>query len=90
MSSQQRIKDPESIEWFGIDWARWLESDTIASSSWMVPSGLTLTAQENTTTVAKVKLGGGIVGTTYQVVNHIVTVGGEENDCSLYIVCREK
>ena len=70
-------KDPDEEKDYTITWADLLDGDTISTSDWDVPTGLTETAtSSNTDTVAKVWLGGGTAGTTYEVSNTIVTAGG--------------
>ena len=72
----QRIKDPQDIRTYTFDWSAWLtslSSDTVATSVWVVPSGLTNVAESNTTVLASVKLSGGTAGTTYTVSNRITT-----------------
>lgn len=59
-----------------MDWSTWLGSDTISSSSWVVPNGLTTGTASNTTTTATQFVGGGQVGNDYVVTNTIVTAGG--------------
>ena len=44
------FKDPGSITAYTIDWAPWLGTDTISSSTWIVPVGITKTSDANTTT----------------------------------------
>ena len=47
MSQNAFSKDPQSVEWFGVDWTARLQgdalfaADTILSSDWTVPAGLT-------------------------------------------------
>lgn len=76
MSRFSTLKDPGSTLDYQIDWSQWLGSDTIASSTWTVPAGLTDHASSNTTTETVQWLAGGTVGAVYQVVNQITTAGG--------------
>lgn len=61
---------------YQVNWATWLGSDTIVTSTWTVETGLTKDSISNTTTTATVWLSGGTVDETYEVVNTIVTTGG--------------
>jgi len=82
-------KDPEAIENFTVDWTQALNGDTIASSTWSVPTGITQAAASNTTTQATIKLSGGVLGASYAVVNRITTTtSGETLDetLNIYIV----
>ncbi len=69
------IKDPDEILDYKVDWSDWLVSDTINTSTWTVPAGLTAGAASNTTTTATQWISGGTAGTTYTVTNRIVTAG---------------
>jgi hypothetical protein len=72
-----------ATEWFGVDWAVRLAGDalwavdTIASSDWTVPAGLTEEDDLQTSAAAGVKLSGSTAG-KYNVINEITTaVNGE-------------
>jgi hypothetical protein len=39
------IKDPDAVLDYALDWAEWLGADTIQGVTWIVSTGLTLTAQ---------------------------------------------
>lgn len=85
-------KDPDATLDYGFDWATdgWLGSDTIASATWVVPSGLTKGSETNTTTTATVWLSGGTVATDYTVTCRITTAGGRIDDRSLLIQVRNR
>lgn len=91
-------KDPDASKVYTIDWAKsgpndgtanddgWLQGDTIATSTWIVPSGLTSEAESNTGTLATIKLSGGVMGRNYFVTNRITTTtSGETEDRSIEI-----
>lgn len=90
-------KDPDATEWFGVDWTERLQgdqvfaADTIVSSDWIVPNGLTEEDDMWMTKAAGVKLSGGVMGTTYQVTNRITTaVNGETLDGTIEIIISEE
>jgi len=58
------------------DWGPWLGADTIATSSWSVPTGLTKVSEANTTTTATVVVSGGSEGVSNLLSNTIVTAAG--------------
>ena len=66
-------KDAQATLDYAIDWTDWLGSDTIASSTWSVPSGITSVSTSNTSKKATIFLSGGSVGSTYQLTNRITT-----------------
>lgn len=75
MAAPVRTKKAAADEAFAIDYgAEYLDTgETLISSTWIVPSGLTKLAESFTSTVAKVLISGGTVGTIYELVNDIET-----------------
>lgn len=74
-------KDPSGKWNYTIDWALLLPTgQTIDTSAWTVPAGLTTASTSKTTTTTTIVLSGGTLGTTYDVVNHIVTTPGAYED----------
>lgn len=63
-----------------------MPADTIQSSTFVLPTQtgspapLVADSTENTTTRSKIWLSGGVDGTRYEIINHIVTTGGRELD----------
>jgi hypothetical protein len=87
---KQFTKDPSATLDYTIDWSNWLGTDTISTSTWTVPNGLTKESDSNTTTTATVWLSGGTVGEIYTVTNHIVTTSGREDDRSIRIAMAQR
>lgn len=83
-------KDPNAILDYSIDWTRWLAGDQIATSEWIVPSGLTKMADSTTTTSATVWLSGGSAGQSHTVTNRITTAAGRTEDRSFTIRVEER
>ena len=85
-------KDPQAVLDYAIDWTKWLDEvgDSIETSTWIVPTGLTKVTETNTTKLATVWLSGGTVGENYTVTNRITTVGGRADDRSITIRVRER
>lgn len=87
-------KDPNDVLDYVVDWTARLDpdTDTIQSSSWIVPTGITrdtdLVMAGNKKT--KIWLSGGTAGTTYSFVNRIVTTGGRTMDQTVKIKVKEK
>jgi hypothetical protein len=79
------IKDPDAVLDYVFDWSSWLGTDTISVSAWTADSGLTVDSSTNTTTTATVWLSGGTAGEVYEVVNHITTAAGREDDRTMKI-----
>lgn len=77
-------KDPYALLPYVVDWSLWLVTgDTIATSTWIVPSGLTVVLTTHTSTSATVWLSGGTAGLTYACINQIVTAGGLQEMASV-------
>lgn len=83
-------KDPNALLDYVADWSEWLDTDTIATSTWTVPAGLTNEGEQNTTTTATVWLSGGTAGTSYTVTNRISTAGGRTDDRSITVKVKER
>lgn len=83
------IKDPDAILDYQIDWNDWLQGDTIASSSYDAPAGITVEDDSFTAQTTTVRLSGGTHGTDYELINHIVTASGQEDERSLTIQVRQ-
>lgn len=84
------VKDPASVLDYVWDWTSWLGDDTILSSTWTVPAGLTKTSQVNTSTTATVWLSGGTAGQSYAVTNRITTTQGRTDERTMQIVVRDR
>jgi len=65
---------------YAIDWSDWLatNSDSIDTSTWSVPTGLTSESTSATADTTRIKLSGGTIGQTYEVTNVITTVTTDE------------
>lgn len=85
-------KDPNATLDYKRDWAVWLApfGDTILTSAWIVPAGLTKGTDTSTSTTATVWLSGGTAGQSYDVVNRVVTTQGRTDDRTMQIVVRER
>ena len=89
-------KDPNSSIDYGEDWSDttygpWLETgETISSSTWIVPAGLTGGTESNSTTQTSIFLSGGTEGETYTITNRITTSASRTEDRSMKILCKAK
>ncbi len=83
-------KDPDSVLDYSIDWSQWLAGDTLVSSSWTVPSGITIDSDTNDTTSTTIWVSGGTVGVTYNLQNRIVTAVGRTKDVSIDVPVAEQ
>lgn len=83
-------KDKDAVLDYGIDWAAWLGEDTITTSTWLVPEGLTKDSDSHTETSTLVWLRGGEDGKLYRVTNRVVTGGGRTDDRTIRIEIKEQ
>jgi len=69
------IKDPDETRVFKMDWSAHLDTDTIANSSWTIPTGLTHVANGvvSGNTKTYVTVSGGTSGHTYVLTNTVYT-----------------
>lgn len=90
---KQYTKDPEATRYYSIDWSADLaelgEDVTIASSEWTVPEGLVVEAEDNTTTIATVKVSGGTVNHDYTLYNKITTSGEDVDRRAIQVRIRD-
>ena len=84
-------KDPDETLDYIVDWsARLGADDTISTSAFTVPAGLTKDSDDNTTTTATVWLSGGTLGETYEILNRVTTAGGRTYDQTLKLKIKAK
>ena len=83
-------KDPDSTIRVPFYWAADLGSDTISTSTFTLPDGLTNAADDQTGSVTTIDLSGGVDGSTYRVTNRIVTAGGLTLDKTQRVLVREQ
>lgn len=95
-------KDPNAVLDYTWDWKaltngtgteNWLSSsETIASKTVTVPSGLTLDTSTNTASKVTAWISGGSIGVTYEVVCRIVTnsVPARTDERSIFITIKER
>jgi hypothetical protein len=81
-------KDPDEIADYQISWAATLGTDTISTSVWIVPAGITAGVTTNTDTTVTIFLSGGVDGVRYDLTNTITTAAGRtyEQLISVYVV----
>lgn len=71
------------------EYATLLGADTIATSTWIVPGGITSDAETDDADTTTITLSGGTDGEDYFLRNHIVTAAGLEDDRYLTILVRD-
>jgi hypothetical protein len=84
------MKDPSAVLDYQTNWATWLGVDTILTSTWTVPTGITKDSDTNTTTTCTIWLSGGTAGVYYDLVNHITTAGGRTEERTITIMVEQR
>lgn len=87
------IKDPSASLDYGFDWLvrAWLAAgETIVTSVWTVPAGLSMITSGLSGGKSVVWLAGGVVGVTYTVTNTITTSAGRTDERSIQIQVLER
>jgi hypothetical protein len=90
MSIATFVKDPNAVLDYLIDWSPWLGADTIVTSTWIVPTGITKNSDTKTNTTTTVWLSGGTAGTKYPLTNRVVTAGARTDDRTITINVKER
>lgn len=88
-------KDPDEVLDYAIDWQPRLNQDdgsidSIATSTWVVPAGLTQVTSTFSGQNTVLWLSSGSLGETYSVTNRITTAGGRTMDQSVKLRIRAK
>ncbi len=86
------IKDTDEVLDYQILWADRLGTggDTIDTSVWEVPDGITKDSDSNTGTTTTIWLSGGETGQTYALLNRITTDQLRTMDQTVYIKIKDK
>lgn len=86
----EAVKDPDDHKDYGLDWSAYLQSETIVSSQWILPDGITKQSESHTGTKAIVWLSGGTAGCSYLCTNRITTSGGRQQDETAELTVRQR
>ena len=84
------VKDPLAVKDYTVDWSAWLGSDTIATSSWSLPSGITKVSDSiiSSSTKTLIWLSGGTIANDYECYNTITTAGNRTERAMIKIQVR--
>ena len=83
------VKDPSAVLDYYCDWSSWLAGDTIADSTWTATGTVTISEPgiEGDFTVIWVE--GGTAGELVDLINHIVTAEGREDERTLRLIVHD-
>lgn len=88
--STQFVKDPDAVSTdYTVDWTGWLAGNTLVTSVWIVPSGITTVSDSHTTTTATIWLMGGTVGEDYDLINRVTDSTARTLDETIRISVRQ-
>lgn len=82
-------KDPDSTVDYPFNWVPVLDGDTISTSTFLLPDGLTSVSTGNTTSSATIFVSGGSAGRIYRITNRITTAGGRTFDKTIRVKVSE-
>jgi hypothetical protein len=86
---RHKTKDPSSVEDFGLEWGL-AEGDTLTSSTWTVPAGITRNSDSfQASGQTTIWLSGGTDGAVYRLVNRITTSQGRTDERTLRVLVRD-
>lgn len=89
--AQSFKKDPDAVLDYSIDWSSWLATgETISTSTWTVPAGITKDSDSKSNTASVIWLSGGTISEVYVLINHIVTSASRTDDRTIYVHMIEK
>lgn len=84
-------KDPQSVLDYGVDWSDWLASgETISTSAWTVPAGITKDSDTKGDTSTVIWLSGGTAGEIYTLANKITTTDSRTVERSIQIIVEQR
>jgi hypothetical protein len=85
----QYTKDPNAVLDYSEDWTDWLAGDTISALSITATAGITVQSQTVTfpCSIVWVWLAGGTASYSYDIVFHITTTAGRQDDRTITINC---
>lgn len=84
------LKDPDEVLDFKINWLDWLGEDTISSSTWTVPDGITEDSSTNDAATTTIWVSSGVLAADYDLTNRIVTAGGRTAERTMTILVRSR
>jgi hypothetical protein len=84
-------KDPDATLDYAIDWSDWLANgDTIATSTWILPDGLTEETSALASPITTIWVSGGEEPQSYTLVNRITTSTGLQDDRTIILRIRSR
>ena len=85
------VKDPQAVLDYYLDWTDWVvPGDSIVTSTWVMLGGtVTLSQDAILGTFTTVWAAGGTAGEIVELLNHIVTAEGREDERTIELILRD-
>ncbi len=77
--------DKDDVTDFSFNWSVRLQDDTILTSEFILPDGLTEVSSSLTGLVAQIFVTGGNCGWVYRITNRVTTAGGRQKDWTIAV-----
>lgn len=86
------VKDPDAILDYSWNWTDWLAlvSDTISAISFVTAGGMAVASSSHDGHIVTAWISGGTVGTKGSVTCHITTMGGRQDDRTIFFTMRSR
>ena len=90
MSIPTKLKESAEVLDYTFDWASQylVTGDTLSTSTWLVPTGITKNSDTFTTGTTTIWLSGGTDGVSYTITNTVTTAGGRTAVRQMVISCQ--
>jgi hypothetical protein len=82
-------KDPDEIQSYTFRWAKELSGETISTSTFLLPDGLTSAATSGSDSTRTIRVSGGTDGSQYRITNRITTSGSRTLEKTIRVQVRE-
>jgi len=84
------VKDPQAEKDYTVDWTDWLGADSISTSSWALPDGITRVSDSTVAgnKLTRIWVSGGTPPNDYECFNTITTAGGRTERAMIKIQVR--
>ena len=83
-------KDADERLDYQVDWSTRIDTDTIITSVWTIPLGITKESDYYSDTITTIWLSGGTTNTDYELRNTITTASGRILDQTVVLLVRER
>jgi hypothetical protein len=91
VNTNSYIHDPNAVLDYTVDWSDWLVAgDTIISRVVTAPAGITKNSDSFTTTTVTAWMTGGTVGSRYEIIYHVTTANGRQDDRTLTLNVQQR